>query len=157
RFATTLPQGWDAELPVFATDAKGLATRKASETTIQALGKKLPELLGGSADLEESTFTVLKGEGDFEPSSLSTAGVQGASGGAWSFAGRNIHFGVREHGMGAIVNGLAYHGGFIPYGSTFLSFLDYMRAPVRLSALSHLGAVWVYTHDSIALGEDGPT
>lgn len=157
RLAGSLPHGWDAGLPAFAGDSKGQATRKASEATLQALATKLPELVGGSADLEESTYTTLKGEGDFEPSSLSSAGAQGAAGGAWSFAGRNIHFGVREHGMGAIVNGLAYHGGFIPYGSTFLSFLDYMRAPVRLSALARLGAIWVYTHDSIALGEDGPT
>jgi transketolase len=157
RLAGDLRPGWDAELPVFAGDAKGLATRKASEATMQVLGTTLPELVGGSADLEESTFTLLKGEGDFEPPSQSQAGVQGTAGGAWSFAGRNIHFGVREHGMGAVVNGLAYHGGFIPYGATFLTFLDYMRAPVRLSALARLGAIWVYTHDSIGLGEDGPT
>jgi transketolase len=157
RLAGELPRGWDADPPVFPADPKGLATRKASEATLQGLAPKLPELVGGSADLEESTFTTLKGEGDFEPPSLSRAGVQGASGGVWSFGGRNIHFGVREHGMGAVVNGLAYHGGFIPYGSTFLTFLDYMRPPVRLSALSRLGSIWVYTHDSIGLGEDGPT
>src|SRR5213593_2168496 len=157
RLAGELPRGWDADPPVFPADPKGLATRKASEATLQGLAPKLPELVGGSADLEESTFTTLKGKGDFEPPSLSRAGVQGASGGVWSFGGRNIHFGVREHGMGAVVNGLAYHGGFIPYGSTFLTFLDYMRPPVRLSALSRLGSIWVYTHDSIGLGEDGPT
>jgi len=157
RVAGTLPSGWDADLPVFSTDAKGLATRKASEATLQALGNTLPELVGGSADLEESTFTLMKGKGDFESPAQSQAGVQGAAGGVWSFAGRNIHFGIREHGMGAVVNGLAYHGGFIPFGSTFLTFLDYMRAPVRLSALAELGSIWVYTHDSVALGEDGPT
>jgi transketolase len=157
RLAGDLPPGWDANLPVFAADAKGLATRKASEATLQALAGSVPELIGGSADLEESTFTTLKGQGDFEPPSLPSAGVQGASGGVWGFGGRNIHFGVREHGMGAAVNGLAYHGGFIPYASTFLTFFDYMRPPVRLSALSHLGTIWVYTHDSVGVGEDGPT
>jgi transketolase len=157
RLAGELPSGWDARLPTFPADAKGQATRKASEATLQALAPSLPELVGGSADLEESTFTTLKGAGDFEPPSLSRADVQGAAGGDWSFAGRNIHFGVREHAMGAIVNGLAYHGGFVPYGSTFLTFADYMRPPIRLSALSHLGSIWVYTHDSIGVGEDGPT
>jgi len=157
RLAGELPPGWDAKLPLFPADSKGLATRKASEATLQVLATELPELVGGSADLEESTFTTLKEDGDFEPPTQSNAGVQGAAGGAWSFAGRNIHFGVREHGMGAVVNGLAYHGGFIPYGSTFLTFLDYMRPPVRLSALARLGSIWVYTHDSIGLGEDGPT
>jgi transketolase len=157
RLAGELPSGWDARVPAFPADAKGLATRKASEATLQALAPSLPELVGGSADLEESTFTTLKGAGDFEPPSLPHADAQGAAGGDWSFAGRNIHFGVREHAMGAIVNGLAYHGGFVPYGSTFLTFADYMRPPIRLSALSHLGSIWVYTHDSIGVGEDGPT
>jgi len=157
RFGGELPPGWDAELPAFPADVKGVATRKASEAALQVLAGKLPELVGGSADLDESTFTWLKGEGDFEPSSLSSTGAQGAAGGVWDYRGRNIHFGVREHGMGAIVNGLSYHGGFIPFGSTFLTFLDYMRAPVRLSALARLGSIWVYTHDSVALGEDGPT
>ena len=113
--------------------------------------------MGGSADLDPSTLTALEGQGDFQPASVSKAGVQGAVGGVWSPAGRNVHFGVREHGMGAIVNGLAYHGGFVPYGSTFLVFSDYMRPAVRLSALSRLGSIWVYTHDSVGLGEDGPT
>jgi transketolase len=157
RLSGKLPPSWHTDLPAFSSDPKGLATRRASEATLQALADKLPELVGGSADLEESTYTLLRGQGDFEPAALSSAGVQGAAGGVWGFAGRNIHFGVREHGMGAIVNGLAYYGGFIPYGSTFLSFLDYMREPVRLSALSGLGAIWVFTHDSIGLGEDGPT
>jgi transketolase len=157
RLAGDLPSGWDRDLPRFAADAKGLATRKASETALQAVAKTVPELVGGSADLEESTFTLLKGEGDLEPPSRPAAGAQGVAGGAWGFGGRNIHFGVREHGMGAIVNGLAYHGGFVPFGATFLTFSDYMRPAVRLSALSHLGSIWVYTHDSIGLGEDGPT
>ena len=143
RLAGELPLRWDADLPVFAADSKGVATRKASEATLQVLASRLPELIGGSADLDESTYTWLKGEGDFEPPSLSKAGVQGAAGGVWSYAGRNIHFGVREHAMGAAVNGLAYHGGLIPFGSTFLTFSDYMRPPVRLSALSRLGSIWV--------------
>jgi transketolase len=155
--AAELPKGWDAELPVFLADEKGLATRKASEAVMQALAKKLPELIGGSADLDPSTFTWLKGEGDFESAAVSSDGAQGRVGGAWGYEGRNLHFGVREHAMGAAVNGMALHGGLIPYGSTFLIFSDYMRPAIRLSALSQLGAVWVYTHDSIGLGEDGPT
>lgn len=157
RQAGDLPPRWDADLPIFVADPKGLATRKASEATLQALAARLPDLVGGSADLDPSTLTGLKGQGDFAPPSMSKEGVQGAVGGVWSPAGRNVHFGVREHGMGAIVNGLAYHGGFVPYGSTFLIFSDYMRPAVRLSALSRLGSIWVYTHDSVGLGEDGPT
>jgi transketolase len=157
RMAGALPAAWDADLPAFAADPKGLATRKASEGVMQALAKKLPEFVGGSADLDPSTFTWLKGQGDFAPASQPQEGVQGAVGGAWDYSGRNVHFGVREHAMGAVVNGMAYHGGFIPYGSTFLVFSDYMRGAVRLSALARLGSIWVYTHDSIGVGEDGPT
>jgi transketolase len=157
RMAGALPAAWDADLPAFAHDPKGLATRKASEGVMQALAKKLPELVGGSADLDPSTFTWLKGQGDFAPASQPQEGVQGAVGGAWDYSGRNVHFGVREHAMGAVVNGMAYHGGVIPYGSTFLVFSDYMRGAVRLSALARLGSIWVYTHDSIGVGEDGPT
>ncbi len=157
RVAGDLPKDWDAALPNFPADPKGLATRKAGEAVLQALGAKLPELVGGSADLNPSTFTVLKGQGDFESPHTSPDGAQGTSGGAWGYDGRNLHFGVREHGMGSIVNGLALHGGFIPYGSTFLTFFDYMRAAVRLSAIMKIGSVWVYTHDSVGLGEDGPT
>jgi len=157
RIAGELPTSWIAELPRFDADEKGLATRKASEAVLQTLAKTTPELTGGSADLDPSTFTWLKGQGDFEKPASSTDGVQGRVGGAWGYDGRNIHFGVREHAMGAAVNGMALHGGFIPYGSTFLIFSDYMRPSVRLSALSRLGSIWVYTHDSIALGEDGPT
>jgi transketolase len=157
RQAGELPQGWDADLPEFTADAKGLATRKASESVMQRLAAVLPELVGGSGDLNPSTFTWLKKEGDFEPAEASSEGAQGQVGGSWSPAGRNLHFGVREHAMGTIVNGLALHGGFIPYGSTFLVFSDYMRPAIRLSALSRLGTVWIYTHDSIGVGEDGPT
>ena len=157
RMAGRLPEGWDAELPTFPADEKGLATRKASEAVIQALAKKLPELMGGSADLNPSTFTWIKSAGDFESPALSSDGAQGTVGGPWGYEARNLHFGVREHGMGSAVNGLAYHGGFIPYGSTFLIFSDYMRAAIRLSALCELGCLWIFTHDSIGLGEDGPT
>jgi transketolase len=157
RLAPALPPGWDADLPAFGPDAKGLATRKASETVLQVLASRLPELVGGSADLNPSTFTWLKSQGDLEPPTLAKDGVQGDVGGVWSFAGRNLHFGVREHAMGAAVNGLAYHGGVIPYGATFLVFSDYMRPTIRLSALARLGSIWVFTHDSIGLGEDGPT
>jgi transketolase len=157
RMAGVLPAGWERELPTFAADAKGIATRKASESVMQALAVRLPELIGGSADLNPSTFTWLKGAGDFESPAASREGAQGTVGGPWGYDGRNIHFGVREHGMGAAVNGMAAHGGTIPYGSTFLIFSDYMRPTIRLSALSELGSVWVFTHDSVALGEDGPT
>ena len=157
RMKGDLPAGWDADLPAFAADPKGLATRKASETVLQALAAKLPELMGGSADLNPSTFTVIKGQGDFESEANPAQGAQGTSGGPWSYLGRNLHFGVREHGMGSTVNGLALHGGFIPYGSTFLVFSDYMRGAIRLSAIMKIGPVWVFTHDSVGVGEDGPT
>ncbi len=157
RMAGELPTDWDAGLPTFPADPKGLATRKASETVMQALGASLPELMGGSADLNPSTFTVLKGQGDFQSPESSAHGAQGASDGPWGFEGRNLHFGVREHGMGAVVNGMALHGGSIPYGATFLIFSDYMRATLRLSAIMKVGSIWVFTHDSVGLGEDGPT
>jgi transketolase len=124
---------------------------------MQELAKTLPELVGGSGDLDPSTFTWLKERGDFESPAQPHEGVQGTVGGDWSYAGRNIHFGVREHAMGAIVNGLVYHGGFVPFGATFLVFADYMRPPLRLSAIAHLRSIWIYTHDSIGVGEDGPT
>jgi transketolase len=159
RFGGALPDRWSADLPSFPPDAKGLATRKASEAVMQAIARAVPELVGGSADLDPSTFTWLKQAGDFEPPATAAAAsaAQGTAGGEWSYAGRNIHFGIREHAMGAAVNGLAYHGGFIPFGATFLVFSDYMRPPIRLAALSHLRSIFVFTHDSIGLGEDGPT
>jgi transketolase len=152
-----LPAHWYEDLPDFPADATGLATRKASEKIMQALAVKLPEFMGGSADLNPSTFTWLKGAGDFQPSTLPRTSVQGAVGGPWGYQGRNVHFGVREHAMGAIVNGMARHGGFIPYGSTFFVFADYIRPSLRLSAIMGIGTVWVFTHDSIGVGEDGPT
>jgi transketolase len=123
---------------------------------MNAVASRVAALCGGSADLDPSTHTALKGLGDFE-APAEGLDTQGSSGGAWSYAGRNLHFGVREHAMGAIVNGLAAHGGTIPYGATFLVFSDYMRPAIRLAALMGLHVVHVFTHDSIALGEDGPT
>lgn len=136
-----LPEGWDADIPTFDADPKGLASRDSSGKVLNAIAKKMPWLIGGSADLAPSTKTDIKGEASFEAS---------------NYAGRNFHFGVREHAMGSIVNGMALSG-LRAYGSTFFVFLDYMRPPVRLSALMELGAVWVFTHDSIGVGEDGPT
>lgn len=151
------PDGWDADIPVFPADAKGMATREASGKVLNAIAPKLPQLTGGSADLDPSTKTALKGLGDFNPPPPPGTDQQGSDGGGWSFAGRNLHFGVREHAMGAIANGLAAHGGCLPYTATFLVFSDYMRPPMRLAALSCLHVVHVFTHDSIAVGEDGPT
>jgi transketolase len=151
-----LPDGWDADIPAFPADSKGMKTRVASGKVMNAIASKLPALIGGSADLNPSTHTALKGLGDFE--SLETTGdMQGSVGGGWSYAGRNLHFGVREHGMGAILNGMAVHGGLIPFGATFLIFSDYMRPTVRLAALMRQHVIYVFTHDSIGLGEDGPT
>jgi len=139
--AGTLPDGWDADIPTFEADAKGVASRDAGGKVLNAIVPKVPWLLGGSADLAPSTKTDIKGAPSFEPD---------------NYGGTNFHFGVREHAMGAIVNGMALSH-LRAYGSTFLVFLDYMRPPVRLSAIMELGAVWVYTHDSIGVGEDGPT
>ena len=152
-----LPEGWDADIPAFPADAKGLATREAGGKVLSAIAPKLPALTGGSADLDPSTYTAVKGLGDFDPRAAPGEDGQGSAGGGWSYAGRNLHFGVREHAMGAICNGMAAHGGLIPYDATFLIFSDYMRPPIRLAALMRLHMVHVFTHDSIALGEDGPT
>jgi transketolase len=142
QLAGELSQDWENELPVFPADPKGMATRSSSGKTINALAIKLPALMGGSADLAPSNNTLISGSPDFQ---------------AATPEGRNMRFGVREHGMGAIVNGMAYHQGIIPYGATFMVFTDYMRPAIRISALSHLPSIWVMTHDSIFLGEDGPT
>jgi transketolase len=157
RMDGLLPEGWDRDLPEFAADPKGPATRKTSEAVLQALAPRLPELMGGSADLNPSTYTWLKECGDFQSADRKPADRQGAVGGAWDFSGRNIHFGVREHAMGAIASGMALHGGLIPYTATFLVFSDYMRPPMRLAALTGIPVIYVFTHDSIGLGEDGPT
>ena len=142
RIVGELPDGWDADLPAFADASKPLATRRASGQVINALSPRLPALVGGSADLAPSTNTLVSGGGDIN---------RGA------FDGVNLHFGVREHAMGSVLNGLALHGGFIPYGATFLVFSDYVRPAVRLSALMGAHAIYVFTHDSLWLGEDGPT
>jgi transketolase len=152
-----LPRGWDADMPVFPPDAKGMATRVASGKVMNAIAPRVPALTGGSADLDPSTYTALKGLGDFNPPPQPGTDTEGSDGGGWSYRGRNLHFGVREHAMGAIVNGIAAHGGLLPYGATFLIFSDYMRPPIRLAALMGLHVIHVFTHDSIALGEDGPT
>jgi transketolase len=138
-----LPDGWDKALPVYKPEDKALASRKHSEICLNALAPVVPGLIGGSADLTHSNYTELHGIGDFQKG---------------QYDQRNVHFGVREHAMGAICNGIALHGtGLIPYGATFLVFTDYMRNSIRLSALSEARVIWVMTHDSIALGEDGPT
>ena len=124
---------------------------------MNAIAPRLPALIGGSADLNPSTFTALSGLGDFEPDGVTVPDKQGAVDGVWSYAGRNLYFGVREHGMGAILNGLAAHGGAVPFGATFLIFSDYMRPPIRLAAMMKLHVIYVFTHDSIALGQDGST
>ena len=152
-----LPVGWEEALPLFPADPKGLATRVASGKVLNAIAPRLPALLGGSADLNPSTHTALAGLGDFENPRFTPNDRQGAIGPEWGYCGRNLHFGVREHGMAAILNGMAAHGGTIPFGATFLTFSDYLRPALRLAALMGLHVVHVFTHDSIALGEDGPT
>lgn len=146
-----LPEGWDAGLPSWEADEKGLATRKASEAVLQALGAALPELWGGSADLAGSNNTIIKDSPSFGPEAIATDKFQTEP------YGRNLHFGIREHAMGAILNGISLHGGTRPYGGTFLIFSDYMRPAVRLAALMGVNTYYVWTHDSIGLGEDGPT
>ena len=152
-----LPSGWEQSIPNFPADIKGVATRAASGKILTAIATKLPTLIGGSADLNPSTFTMLPKLGDFESPQRKFTDKQGSAGGVWDYSGRNLHFGVREHGMGAAINGIAAHGGIIPFGSTFLIFSDYMRPSIRLAALMGLGVIYVFTHDSIAVGEDGPT
>ncbi len=152
-----LPEGWDADIPEFSPDPKGLATRVASGKVMNAIAPKLPTFLGGSADLDPSTHTALTGEGDFESPHETVDDPQGSVGGGWKYSGTNLHFGVREHAMGTILNGLAAHGGTLPFGATFLIFSDYMRPPMRLAAMMRLHVIYVFTHDSIGLGEDGPT
>lgn len=142
RLAGQLPAGWAEGLPEFPADAKGLATRASSGKVINAIADRLPDLIGGSADLAPSTATWMNNSPAFTASSRE---------------GRNLHFGVREHGMGAVVNGMAYHGGVIPFDATFFVFSDYLRPVLRVAALSHLRRISVFTHDSIGVGEDGPT
>jgi transketolase len=142
QFRGELPLNWDADIPVFGPDEKGLATRVSSGMVLNAIAARVPNLLGGSADLAPSTKTLISGSPD---QSSENPG------------GRNLRFGVREHAMGAIVNGMALHGGVIPYGATFLIFSDYLRPSLRVAALMDVHSIFVFTHDSIAVGEDGPT
>lgn len=142
RISRKLTKGWQEKLPEFPPDPKGMATRAASGKVLNALAAVIPELIGGSADLAPSNKTWIDGSPDFQ---------------ADQYHGRNFHFGVREHGMGSVINGMAVHGGLIPYGGTFLVFSDYLRPALRVAALSHFQSIWVLTHDSIGVGEDGPT
>jgi transketolase len=142
RWRRVMPAGWDSTIPTFTPENGNVATRAASNVVLNAIASKTPELLGGSADLTPSNGTALAGIHNFGPD---------------DYAGRYFHFGIREHGMGAIMNGMAVHGGLIPFGGTFLIFSDYVRPPVRLACLMRLHVIYVYTHDSIGLGEDGPT
>ncbi len=151
-----LPDGWNKDLPAFPA-GKGQATRVSSGQVLNAIAAKVPQIMGGSADLNPSTNTALKGLGDFQSAALQAKDKQGAVGGVWSYAGRNLPYGVREHAMGGISNGLARHGGVIPFTATFLQFADYMRPAIRLAALMDQRVIFVFTHDSIFLGEDGPT
>lgn len=142
RMAAELPTGWQQKLPQFSADTKGMATRASSGKVINAIASVLPELMGGSADLTPSNKTWIDGSEAFS--------VEHPE-------GRNFHFGVREHGMGSILNGINVHGGIIPFGGTFLVFSDYLRPALRVAALSKMQSIWIFTHDSIGLGEDGPT
>jgi transketolase len=152
-----LPADWEKALPSYGSGTKDVATRKTSEAVLQALAPVIPELMGGSADLNPSTFTWLKGQGDFQRPGEPPACREGAAGGEWGYGGRNIHFGVREHAMAAIAGGMALHGGILPFTGTFFTFADYMRPSIRLAALMGLRVIYVFTHDSIGVGEDGPT
>ncbi|PSL43483.1 transketolase [Chitinophaga niastensis] len=152
-----IPIDWAKNIAPFPADVKGIATRAASGKVMQAFYPLLPGFIGGSADLNPSTFTELKDAGNFENPAMAIGDMQGSATGGWSYAGRNVQYGVREHAMGSISNGLAAHGGLIPFCATFLTFSDYMRPPMRLAALMELKVIYVFTHDSIAMGEDGPT
>ncbi len=155
--AGTLPADWNADMPKWQPTDKAIATRTAGGQVLNALAKRIPNIVGGSADLNPSTDTALKGMGDFQPAEAGGPGTPGAVGGEWGYSGRNMAFGVREHAMGAAVNGMAAHGGLLPFGATFLVFSDYMKPAIRLASLSGLKCVFVFTHDSIGVGEDGPT
>ncbi len=152
-----LPDGWVSALSAFAADPKGMATRVALGKVLNDSAARIPNLIGGSADLDPSTHTMMPGLGDFEAPATRPQDTQGAANGPWDYSGRNLHFGIREHAMGSVLNGMAVHGGLIPFGATFLIFSDYMRPPMRLAALMKAHVIYVFTHDSIGLGEDGPT
>lgn len=152
-----LPSDWKNSLPSWKVEDKPVSTRVAGGQILNALAARIPNLVGGSADLNPSTNTAMKDMGDFEPPTQTKPAVQGAVGGAWDYSGRNINFGIREHAMGAAVNGMAAHGGLLPFSATFMVFSDYMKPAIRLGALMGVKAIYVFTHDSIAVGEDGPT
>jgi transketolase len=152
-----LPGNFAADVPKWKPEDKPLATRASGGQVLNALAKHLHNIVGGSADLNPSTNTALKGEGDFQNPEFGGPGTHGAVGGVWGYGGRNMAFGVREHAMGAAVNGLAAHGGLLPFSATFLVFSDYMKPAIRLGALSNLKVFYVFTHDSVGVGEDGPT
>ena len=152
-----LPDNWGADLPKWKPEDKPLATRAAGGQALNALAKHIPNIIGGSADLNPSTNTALKGMGDFQPTEFAGPATQGAVGVEWGYGGRNVAFGVREHAMGAAVNGMAAHGAVLPFSATFLVFSDYMKPAIRLGALSKLKCFYVFTHDSVGVGEDGPT
>jgi transketolase len=152
-----LPENWSADVPKWKTGDKAVATRAAGGEILNALAKRIPTIIGGSADLNPSTNTALKGMGDFQPPADKPASVPGAVGGEWGYVGRNVAFGIREHAMGAAVNGMAAHGGVLPFAATFLVFSDYVKPSIRLAALSRLKTFYIFTHDSVAVGEDGPT
>jgi transketolase len=152
-----LPENWAVDLPRWKPTDKPIATRVAGGEVLNVLARCIPNIIGGSADLNPSTNTALKTMGDFQPPESGGTSVLGAVGGVWGYAGRNLAFGVREHAMGAAVNGMAAHGGVLPFSATFLVFSDYMKPAIRLGALSGLKVIYVFTHDSIGVGEDGPT
>jgi transketolase len=153
-----LSPDFTAQLPQWKPGDKPVSTRVAAGQVLNALAQRIPNIIGGSADLNPSTNTALKEQGDFQPlEETPVPAAAGAVGGTWSYAGRNIAFGVREHAMGAAVNGMAAHGGIIPFSATFFVFSDYMKPAIRLGAIMGLRVIYVFTHDSIAVGEDGPT
>jgi transketolase len=152
-----LPRDWDRDIPSFPATDKPTATRAAGGKVINAIAAHVPELIGGSADLNPSTDTALKSGGDFQSPASASEPHQGAVGGEWGYGGRNVHYGVREHAMAAISSGIALHGALIPFSATFFTFSDYMRPALRLAALMKVRSIFVFTHDSIGLGEDGPT
>ncbi|MHB8174898.1 MAG: transketolase-like TK C-terminal-containing protein, partial [Nitrospirota bacterium] len=146
-----------SDIPVFPPDKKGIATRSAGGKVLNAVAQRIPSLIGGSGDLDPSTMTAMEGRGDFQHPGNGDESVQGAVTGHWGYGGANIAYGVREHAMAAISVGMSLHGGLIPFTATFFIFSDYMRPAIRLAALSKVKVIYVFTHDSVALGEDGPT
>ena len=152
-----MTKNWDENFPEFPVDATGLTTRASSGQVMQALSPNVPGFIGGSADLNPSTLTALTNFGNFESPETEAGDLQGSLDGGWNYAGRNIFYGIREHAMGAMSSGIATYKGMIPFTATFFTFSDYMRHPIRLAAMMKLKVVYIFTHDSIGVGEDGPT